>query len=109
MANFPDYMNKTEAQIINRILSAALAHGGKVSVYDGEEWALKQSTDRAAIQAEVAATDMTTLRLRDAKGDTVGSVLLVHGNGADVICDYSDSPAMDAMLANANAYADSLY
>lgn len=39
---------------------------------------------------------------------SVGSVFLVHGNGCDVIGDYSDNPATAGLLAPALAVADRL-
>ena len=50
MTHFPAHIAPVEAQIINRILTSALANGGMVSVHDGEEWAIKHSTNRATIQ-----------------------------------------------------------
>lgn len=107
------YLPHDERQIIDAILDAALSRGLVVSVYDGEEWALTGSDSRPAIVREVGATDCTTLRFRDparlderGKPASVGSVFLVHGNGCDVIADYSDSPAMAALLAPALAVAE---
>lgn len=104
-----------ERQIIDAILDAALGGGFVVSVYDGEEWALAGSDSRPAIAREIGATDLTTLLFRDpasrdgrGKPALVGSVLLVHGNGSDVIGDYSDDEAMAGLLAPALAVADRL-
>lgn len=104
-----------ERQIIDAILDAALSRGLRVSVYDGEEWALTGSDSRPAIAANVGATGYTTLRFRDpARVDqrgnpaSVGSVFLVHGNGSDVIADYSDNAETAGLLAPALALADRL-
>ena len=108
-------LSPDERQIVGAILDAALARGFVVSVYDGEEWALTGSDSRPAIAREVGATDCTTLRFRDparldgrGKAASVGSVFLVHGNGCDVIGDYSDNPATVGLLAPALAVADRL-
>ena len=106
MTHFPAHIAPVEAQIINRILTSALANGGMVSVHDGEEWAIKHSTNRATIQGATAATDETLLVCRLADGTKVGAVQLIHGNGPDVVCDYHDTPAMEALMAKANAYAE---
>lgn len=104
-----------ERQIIDAILDAALSRGLVVSVYDGEEWALSGSDSRPAIAANVGATGYTTLRFRDparvdqhGKPASVGSVFLVHGNGCDVIADYSDNPEIARLLEPALALADRL-
>ena len=106
-----------ERQIIDAILDAALSRGLLVSVYDGEEWALTGSDSRPAIAANVGATGYTTLRFRNASRsysdgvpsrELVGSVYLVHGNGSDVIADYSDNAETAALLAPALALADRL-
>lgn len=90
---FPDYMHRTETQIMGKVIRRALALGYAVSVNDGEEWTLKQSRDYATITAECAATDMTVLRFRF-NGERVGDMMFVHGNHEDVISDYSDNEAM---------------
>ena len=104
-----------ERQIIDAILEAALSRGLLVSVYDGEEWALTGSDSRPAIAANVGVTDCTTLRFRDPsdrdslqRARVVGSVFLVHGNGSDVIADYSDNAETAGLLAPALALADRL-
>ncbi|MER9205225.1 hypothetical protein [Mesorhizobium sp. M0771] len=96
--SFPAHANATEKRIISAIIKRALALGFTVSVYDGEEWALKRSTDFEAITAEVHATDETTLRMRDETGNMVGSIYLVHGNEDDVICDHTDNERTAALV-----------
>lgn len=104
-----------ERAIIGALLDDAFSRGYLVSVYDGEEWALTASDSRPAVEANVGATDATTLRFRDparvdqhGKSASVGSVFLVHGNGSDVIADYSDNADTAALLAPALALADRL-
>lgn len=101
-----------EKQIIAAVLDAALSAGLRVSVWDGEEWALKATADRAAIEAAIGATGETVLRFRDpaavSASRVVGSVSFIHGNGCDVIRDYSDSARMVRLLAPALALADGL-
>lgn len=102
-----------ERAIIGALLDDAFSRGYLVSVYDGEEWALTASDSRPAVEANVGATDATTLRFRDparldqfGKAETVGRVFLVHGNGCDVIADYSDNAETAALLVSALAVAD---
>jgi hypothetical protein len=91
----------TERAIVDRLIRAALGRGWTISVFDGEEWSLKRSTDYEAITAEVCATDETTLNFRDPVAPAqIGRVWLIHGNGADVISDCTaNAPALDALLA----------
>lgn len=105
MTNFPTHINKTEAQIINRVITGGLANGGSISIFDGEEWLPKKSTTRADIQAEVATTDETTFKIRDKKGTVLGFVYFVHGNGLDVLSDYSDNEETELVIKSAMQYA----
>ncbi|MDO8983031.1 hypothetical protein [Cypionkella sp.] len=109
---YPTNTNATEIQIIDAIITSALNDGLVISVYDGEVWTVSCSADREAITAAIATSDETRLALRrpvDGKFERIGGVFLVHGNdGHDVIADHTDSPAMNAILADANALADKL-
>lgn len=104
-----------ERAIISAVLDAALSRGLRVSVCDGEEWQLTGSDSLPAISSCVGLTDATTLRFRDpsrfdarGKPAAVGSVFLVHGNGRDVMADWSDNSGMAALLAPALALADEM-
>lgn len=99
---FPDWVSATERSIINGVIKRVLAEGEgfTISVYDGEEFALKHSRDPAAIRAECAATDETTFVIRD-NTTKVGTILFIHGNDEDVLSDYSWSeyyPGSDALM-----------
>jgi hypothetical protein len=109
------FLCSSERAIISRLLDDAAAAGFIVSVFDGEVWALTASSDFPAVAALVGATGETTLRFRDpstlnerGKPALVGFVFLVHGNGSDVISDYSDTPALSALLAGASGVAERL-
>ena len=88
-----------EKQIAERIVDKALAAGYTISVYDGEEWPLKRSINRPDILAAMYSTDSDVLRFRwPESSHAVGSIMLVYGNGEDVVCDYSDNEAMAALV-----------
>ena len=118
MKYFPDHANKTEAKIINKIITSALKNGYSISVFDGEDYSLLRSTTRKEIKAECFATDETTLIFHkgeypDNKGwvvvsDYKGWVWLIHGNSYDVISDYSDNPEIEEILKPAMQYAEEL-
>jgi len=91
MAHFPEWIDRTEAAIINKFLTRVLGSGDGLSarVWDGEEWATGWTCDRAEIQRQTAATDHTVIHVRNDRGAAVGAVVFIHGNGEDVLSDYS--------------------
>jgi hypothetical protein len=76
----------------------ALAAGYTVCVYDGEEWALQRSSNRPDIIAAMYSTDSDTLRFRLPEGRPVGSVVLIYGNGEDLVCDHTDNAETTALV-----------
>lgn len=97
------YATATETRIAKAIVTAALAKGWKVSVHDGEEFALKQSTDKAAIYEAMNSTDSDTLRFRNA-GGVVGSVMLIWGNDEDLLSDHSDNEVINVFVEEGRFY-----
>jgi hypothetical protein len=98
-----------EKRIASKIVKDALAAGYVVSVWDGEEWALKRSGSYKAIMAAMFSVDEETLVFRAADGTKAGSVFLVYGNsGWDVITDYTDNEATRAILAGAEALSEKI-
>ena len=101
------HLDHTERQIITALIDATLAQDLRVSVYDGEEWTLSRSTDRAAIRAAIGTTDETTIAIwtkHPEDGETLarlGNILLIHGNGEDVISDCTDSATICALCDDA--------
>lgn len=101
---------KEEQKVVKKIVESAIRLGYMVSVYDGEEYPVKRSVDKALILANIYQTDMDRLFFRLAKtGEQVGSVLLVYGNSAsEVMADWSANDDTNAILADALAYCDKL-
>lgn len=91
IGHFPTYLWRDEAEIINALITAILKRDLTISVNDGVDWPVKLSTDRAAIQKEVAATDETTFEIRDAERARKGFFWLIHGNRAHVVSDYTNN------------------
>lgn len=107
LTDFPDHLPHIEARIIATILDDALAQPGvTVDVYDGEDTPVSRSRDRAEIEHEIAATSDTTLVFRDAAGERLGWVWLVHGNIGDVLTDYGNNEWTNALVARASNLAD---
>lgn len=96
------HVSTIEKKIIRALLDDAASAGYVVSVFDGEEWTLKMSSDRKAIEDSIGTTDETVLRFRGADKSLIGSVWLVHGNDEDVISDLSDNEATNALVARAS-------
>lgn len=90
-----------ERKIYSRIVKDALARGFNVSVYDGEEYALKHSTSYTAIMEAGFSTDEDALVIYD-NDKRLGFISLIYGNsGWDVISDYTATDEMDALLQGA--------
>lgn len=95
MSDLSDIERKIIEPIIDRTLKAGLV----ISVYDGEEYALNFSTDKAEILKVTGATDETTYWFCD--GVTyLGHVHLVHGNDEDVVSDCTDIPRILAIVGD---------
>ena len=93
-ASLTEFATKGEARVARKLVKAALAEGLSVSVWEGEDWAIKRSTNARAIFDNMATTGSDTLRLRDAQGEYVGFFSLVYGNdpdGEDLLSNYSDN------------------
>lgn len=90
-----------EKSVVRAIVRNAIKTGHTVSLYNGEEWAVKLSSSEREVMAEVYATDEETLKFRK-DGKVIGSVYLVYGNSAgEVMADCSDCPEIESILAPA--------
>lgn len=101
---------KPECEIISRVITNALKAGYHISVHDGEEFTLRHTRDRAKIEAACFATDRTALCLSEGKAPPhalyTGFVEFIHGNGVDVIHDYSQRPVIEKIVKPAQDFAD---
>ena len=106
--SFPDHLSITEGRIISKILDTALVDPlAEIMVANECVVEVERTRDRAQIEAATAATGTTFFTFyRD--GARTGWVYLVHGNEADVISDYTDNTATEALLAPANALAEEI-
>jgi len=97
-------MQAHEKRSATALVSAALAMGYSMSVYDGEEWALRRSTDQRAILAELGATDVDWLHFHKPDGTQAGAAMLVYGNGpGELVADYTANPLTESIIAKAAA------
>lgn len=89
---FPEWIDKTEARIANRVINAILNHEPALHarVWDGEELATGWTRHRPTLRNATAQTGFTILHIADKHGDKhrhIGSVTLIHGNGEDLVSD----------------------
>lgn len=101
-------MVTTQKEAAGYLIEAALRAGCTVSVYDGEAWPIRKSTNGAAIKAELGQTDMETVLVErgGAEHYTAGKFLLVWEHGADaleVICDHTDNRLCNALYSETKA------
>lgn len=95
---------KDEREIVDRLIVCALERNYLVSLHDGEERVLSRSSSYDDITANIAATDMTILTFFDPSivGPAgKGRVILIHGNGEDVVHDYTDNDLTGDLVAHA--------
>jgi hypothetical protein len=95
-----------EKLIVAKTVDVLLGAGCNLSVYDGENFTVKRSTDREAVIAALGTTDQDSLTVRKDGQVFVGVVAFVYGNdGYDVICD--NTASLEEMLEPVTAYASS--
>jgi hypothetical protein len=97
-----------EKRIAKQVVADALAAGFTISVNDGEEITLTRSSDKAAIVAAMFSTDHDYLIINRASGERIGWIMLVYGNGTDLISDYVVKPEIEAVIKRASETADKL-
>lgn len=124
--SFPSWMPGNEGRIINRFITSALDAGLWLMTVDGEtgEPMTPKTRKRGVIQRECAATGITVLgvyrdnTVKTDKGvrlDKVGDVVFIHGNGVDVLSDFSwpaklpeNEAEMERLVEPAQALAETL-
>lgn len=85
-----------------QLVELILARGHRISVHDGEAWAIKRSDDQDKILDAMGNTDSDTLRITRVGHCTgEGNIFLVWGNatdGSDLISDYTVAPEVEAIV-----------
>lgn len=96
-----------ERAIAREAIKGLLADDFKISVFDGEQTTLKDSTDAAAIEAAMFTTDEDQLLASHQNVDEKGWVLFIYGNdGHDVIADHTTN--LEMSLKGAAELADKI-
>lgn len=91
-----------EDRIIDELLDRALGRGWGVSVYDGGGWPVRRSHDRAEIREAMKSTDADVLHFIGVDGAKMGWVMLIYGNGEDLISDSTYTGPMMGLCAQVN-------
>ena len=89
------------------LIKFCLSRGMKVSVYDGEEWAVRRSTSYQEIKEAAESVEMARFRVIDPEGACVmTAVVSCYGLAADeTVIDWSDNEFGDAWI---EAYEESI-
>jgi hypothetical protein len=97
-----------EKKIFSRVVKSALEKGLTLSVFDGEEYTVKNSAKYFEIMAEFSTTDEDYLVIHQ-NDDKVGWVRFIYGNdGYDVISDYTANDLTEEVVEPASLLADKL-
>lgn len=104
-----------ERQIAIKLVDDILAAGMSISVNDGEETTVVWSPQRDEILAAMNTTDHDWLKVysETSRNGYIGSIMLVWGNGTDLISDYSwperlGSNGIEAVQLGASKLAERL-
>ena len=98
---------QTESKIIRKAAKALLTEGYSIRVHDGTEFATDKTTKITEIMAECFATDTTSFIVYDAMNTRAGWIQFIHGNGEDVISDYTTN--LDTIMEPVMDYCESLF
>jgi len=95
MTGLADRIGTVETRIVRRLLNAILARGYAVDVreaYGDEEEPAFKTRSLALAVAEIGHTEATLLDVYAKPDDErpLGWFVLIHGNGPDVVTDYTD-------------------
>lgn len=99
----PEHANFEDRLVANALIRRLLKDDMRISIHDGEEWMLKQSTDRKEILETMSQTGEDTVRARTADGEHVADFYLIYHNGSE------QEPMVTISDTSANNYADSVW
>jgi len=100
-----------QTRAARKFVRMALDRGYVVSVFDGEEYTVRQSNDFKEITEALWSTDEDALIIRkNVSGDRIGRAWLVYGNSAhELIADWTvGNPDFDSLMAEWEAYAEQI-
>jgi len=89
----------TESGIAKNLGKVGVQKGYCVSIWDGEDYLLKNSTDPKTIAQNVHQVDEEYLIFSKPNGENIGSIFLVYGNSPEeLIADYTDNPLIEELI-----------
>lgn len=95
-----------EKSVIRAAVRNGIKLGYTVSVYDGEAWAVRNSSSVKEVIEAIQSTDEDSIKFNkmgaDGKRVSVGTIYAVYGNSAgEVIADHSESVELETILVPA--------
>lgn len=90
---------RDERIMATALIAACLKRGLSISVWDGEAFTLKHSTNKLHILERLATADDDAIVINHPERGRIGSFLLIYGNsGAELIADHADNPTCNEIL-----------
>ena len=94
--NIPEFADHSDRLVLQCLITEALALGHKVSVFEGEDYAVKRSTEFEDIIDGCASTGEDWIVIRDQDNKKLGTFYLIYGNCDEdetmgLIADHSDN------------------
>lgn len=90
-----------EEKYVRKLVQNLLARGYLISVDDGEEWTVVESSNEAQIMGALGTTEQDFIKVRDPLDwRALGVFRLIYGNdpeGEEVISDYTDIPLFETI------------
>ncbi len=98
-----EWVPMIERRIIGHAIRTILVQGLNIAVYDGEDFALKASTDADDIIGVIGDTDISIFNIHNSTGFLTGYIVFIHGNREDVLSDYSMGDEIEKIVARIEA------
>ncbi len=108
MRKYPTHASQTDRAAAAALVTECLKGGNTLSVYDGEEWCLKYSTNKLDVLKALSSTGEDNLRVSSPDGTRLGSFYLIYHNGSTPMELIADHSANDYCEGVWNAIAQKL-
>jgi len=94
----PTYASPIERRLARSLINNLIRRGLIVTVWEGEDYAIRNSRSASAILAAMSSTDMDYVSATNAEQDLAVSFMLVYGNDEDLIADTSTGPLAEEIF-----------
>ena len=110
----PEHANYEDRLAANALIRRLLKDDMLISIHDGEEWMVKQSTNRKEILETMSQTGEDTVRARTKVKKHVADFYLIYHNGSEkepmcTICDTSSNEYADSVWNELEAKFNKMY